>query len=186
MGNQIRYNLEEETLTQNKERLRATHETESPWLLHFKHSRWWKRWSRSKFAPHDARGTNGVSLWMQDGFLHGIKWIMFHGHLDYLQKPFLGDRPNTKPRDHGMHSERSQTLIMQQIRLDNFLYVKNWWCTLPCIPFLLSFMVPNCFYGWRLISMIICSLMLTNQGLIDMLSTTSVRTCAMIWRGPNL
>ena len=120
------------------------------------------------------------------GFLHGIKWIMFHGHLDYLQKPFLGDRPNTKPRDHGMHSERSQTLIMQQIRLDNFLYVKNWWCTLPCIPFLLSFMVPNCFYGWRLISMIICSLMLTNQGLIDMLSTTSVRTCAMIWRGPNL
>ena len=39
---------------------------------------------------------------------------------------------------------------------------------------------------WLEISMIICSLMLTNQGLIDMLSTTSVRTCAMIWRGPNL
>ena len=33
---------------------------------------------------------------------------------------------------------------------------------------------------WLEISMIICSLMLTNQGLIDMLSTTSVRTCAMI------
>jgi hypothetical protein len=26
---------------------------------------------------------------------------MFHGHLDYLQKPPLGRRPNTKPRDHG-------------------------------------------------------------------------------------
>ena len=35
------------------------------------------------------------------GFLHGIKWIMFHGHFDYSQKPPLGGRPNTKPRDHG-------------------------------------------------------------------------------------
>ena len=28
------------------------------------------------------------SMWMQDGcihgFLNGIKWIMFHGHLDYF------------------------------------------------------------------------------------------------------
>ena len=33
--------------------------------------------------------------WMSSlhGFLRGIKWIMFHGHLD----PFLGGRPNTKP-----------------------------------------------------------------------------------------
>ena len=28
--------------------------------LHFKHSRWWKRRSRSKFASHYAWGTNGV------------------------------------------------------------------------------------------------------------------------------
>ena len=40
---------------------------------------------------------------MQDGCkslhgpLHGIKWIMFHGHLDYSQKPPLGGRPNTNP-----------------------------------------------------------------------------------------
>ena len=27
-------------------------------------------------------------------FLHGIKWIMFHGHLDYFQKPPLGGSPN--------------------------------------------------------------------------------------------
>ena len=41
--------------------------------------------------------------WMQSlhGFLHGINWIMFHGHLDYFQKPPLGGRPNTKPGDHG-------------------------------------------------------------------------------------
>ena len=37
-----------------------THETESPWPLHFKHSHWWKRRSRSKFASHYAWGTNGV------------------------------------------------------------------------------------------------------------------------------
>ena len=34
-------------------------------------------------------------------FLHGIKRIMFHGHLEYFQKPFLGGMPNTKPGDHG-------------------------------------------------------------------------------------
>ena len=31
------------------------------------------------------------------GFLHGIEWIMFHGRLDYFEKPLLGGRPNTKP-----------------------------------------------------------------------------------------
>jgi hypothetical protein len=35
------------------------------------------------------------------GFLHGIEWIMFHGHLDCFQKPLLGGEPNTKPGDHG-------------------------------------------------------------------------------------
>ena len=47
------------------------------------------------------------SIWIQDGCkvymdsLHGIKWIMFHGHFDYFVKPPLGSRPNTKPGDHG-------------------------------------------------------------------------------------
>ena len=40
------------------------------------------------FASHYAWGTIGVCK---------CKWIMFHGHLDYFQKPPLGDRPNTKP-----------------------------------------------------------------------------------------
>jgi hypothetical protein len=31
-----------------------------PWPLHFKHSHWWKRRSRSKFASHYAWGTNKV------------------------------------------------------------------------------------------------------------------------------
>ena len=35
------------------------------------------------------------------GFLHGIEWIMFHGHLDYFPKPPLGGRSNTKPGHHG-------------------------------------------------------------------------------------
>ena len=37
-----------------------THETESRWPVHFKHSHWWKRRSRSKFASHYTWGTNGV------------------------------------------------------------------------------------------------------------------------------
>ena len=42
------------------------HETESLCLFHFKHSHWWKRWSRSKYASHYTWGTNRVSE-MQDG-----------------------------------------------------------------------------------------------------------------------
>jgi hypothetical protein len=44
---------------------------------------------------------NGRRKSSQHGFLHGIEWIMFHGHLDYFQKPPLEGTPNTKPRDHG-------------------------------------------------------------------------------------
>ena len=43
------------------------------------------------------------------GFLHGIQWIMFHGHLDYFLKPPLGGRPHTKPGDHG--TKRLQPLV---------------------------------------------------------------------------
>ena len=43
-----------------------THETEGPWPLYFKHSRWWKRRSRSKSASHYTRGTKR-SMCMQDG-----------------------------------------------------------------------------------------------------------------------
>ena len=40
--------------------------------------------------------------WMRSlhELLHGIEWIMFHGHLDYFQKPSLGGRLNTKRGDH--------------------------------------------------------------------------------------
>jgi hypothetical protein len=43
-------------------------------------------------------------MWMQDGCkvsMDCIKWIMFHGHLDYSQTPLLEGRLNTKPGDHG-------------------------------------------------------------------------------------
>jgi hypothetical protein len=57
-----------------------THKTESPWPIHFKHSHWCKRWSRSNFASHCTWGTNGICEYTIDvslhGFLHGIKWIM--------------------------------------------------------------------------------------------------------------
>ena len=53
------------------------------------------------------RSRDQRSMRMQDGcqslhgLLHGIKWIVFHGHLSYFPKPPLGGRPNTNPGDHG-------------------------------------------------------------------------------------
>ena len=35
------------------------------------------------------------------GFIHGIEWIIFHGHSDHLQKPPHEGRPNIKPGDRG-------------------------------------------------------------------------------------
>jgi hypothetical protein len=59
-----------------------------------------------------------LSMWMQDGcnslheFLHDIEWIMFHGHLDYFQKPPLGGRSNTKPGDHGTPNTHNRWFIL--------------------------------------------------------------------------
>ena len=50
-------------------------------------------------------------MWSLHGFLHGIKWIMFHGHLDYFQKPPLGGTPNTKPWDHSTPNTHTHRLI---------------------------------------------------------------------------
>ena len=32
---------------------------------------------------------NARWMWSLHGFLHGIEWIMFHGHLDYFKNRFL-------------------------------------------------------------------------------------------------
>ena len=59
------------------------------------------------------------SVWMQDGckvymdfFLHGIGWIMFHGHLGFFQEPSLGGRFDTKPRDHGTPNAHNRLFIL--------------------------------------------------------------------------
>ena len=52
--------------------------------------------------------------WMQSlhGFLYGIKWIMFHDHLDNFPIPPLGCRPNTKPADHGIPNAHHHWFIL--------------------------------------------------------------------------
>ena len=55
---------------------------------------------------------NARWMWSLHGFLHGIEWIMFHGHLDYFQKPPLGGRPNTKPGDHGTPNAHNRWFIL--------------------------------------------------------------------------
>ena len=37
---------------------------------------------------------------------------MFHGDLDYFQKPYLGGRPNTKPGDHGIPNAHNRWFIL--------------------------------------------------------------------------
>ena len=58
------------------------------------------------------------SKWMYDGckvytgFLHNIKWIKIHGHLDYFHKPPRGGRPNTKLGDHGTLNAHNHGFIL--------------------------------------------------------------------------
>ena len=55
---------------------------------------------------------NARWMWSLHGCLHGIKWIMFHGHLDYFQKPPLGGRSNTKLGDHGTPNAHNRWFIL--------------------------------------------------------------------------
>jgi hypothetical protein len=50
-------------------------------------------------------------MWSLHWFLHGIEWIVFHGHLDCFQKSTFGGRPNTKPRDHGTPNTHNHWFI---------------------------------------------------------------------------
>ena len=59
-----------------------THETKSPWPLHFKHSHWWKRRSRSKFLLYTMlRGTNIVCECKMDA---KSTWIPTWHRLDHV------------------------------------------------------------------------------------------------------
>jgi hypothetical protein len=55
-----------------------------------------------------------MARWMYNlhEILYGIKWIMFHGRLDYFQKPPLEGRPNTKPGDHGTPNAHNRWCIL--------------------------------------------------------------------------
>ena len=49
-------------------------------------------------------------MWSLHGFLYGIKWIMFHDHLDYFQKP--PNKPHTKPGDHDTPNSHNRWFIL--------------------------------------------------------------------------
>jgi hypothetical protein len=70
-----------------------THETESPWWLHFKHPHSQRRQSQSKFALHYAWGTYGICEYQDrwkvcmdpymapNGLCFMVTWIIFKNHL---------------------------------------------------------------------------------------------------------
>ena len=55
---------------------------------------------------------NARWAWSQHGFLHGIEWIMFHGHLNYFQRPSLGGWLDTKLGDHGTPNAYNRWFIL--------------------------------------------------------------------------
>jgi hypothetical protein len=56
--------------------------------------------------------TKYVNARWPHGFLHGIKWIMFHGHLDYIKKQPLEGRSNTKLGDHATPNTHNRRFIL--------------------------------------------------------------------------
>jgi hypothetical protein len=113
-GHKLRYEIKTTfgkisfNLRQTNTQRHFTHEIESLWPLHFKHSHCWQK-AELVQVRFTRRLRDQRSMWMQDGckvcmgtFLRGIKWIMFYAHLDHFQKPLLEGMPNTKPLgDHG-------------------------------------------------------------------------------------
>jgi hypothetical protein len=82
-----------------------THETESPWPLHLKHSRYGKVGAGPSSLLHTTlEGTNGVCECKMDA---KSTWIPTWHQMDHVSwslglfsKPLLGGRPNIKPWDH--------------------------------------------------------------------------------------
>ena len=81
------------------------------------HSHWWKKVELVQ-VHFTLCVRDQPSTWMQDGckvymdFYMASKWIMFCSHLDYLKKPPLGGRPNTKQRDHGIRNAYNHWFIL--------------------------------------------------------------------------
>jgi hypothetical protein len=99
--------------------------------LHFKHSHWWKRRSRSKFASHYTWRTNGVCKCKMD-----VKstWIpTWHEKIHvswslelFFQKPPLGGTPNTKPWDHRTLNAHNRCFILLH-HLRGPTWIQNHW-----------------------------------------------------------
>ena len=63
------------------------------------------------------------ATWMESlhGFLHGTKWNVFRGHLDYFQNWPLGGRPNTKPGDHGTNVDLFYFIMCEDSHESTFI-----------------------------------------------------------------
>ena len=94
-----------------------THETEGPWRLHFKHSHWWKRWSRSRFASHYAWGTTGVRECKKDV---KFTWILTWHRLDHVSWS-LGLFTQNHLLDIGLTQIR-ETMVLQNFTTIDLLY----------------------------------------------------------------
>ena len=96
---------------------------------------------------------NGVSewRWIQSlhGFVHDIKWIVFHGHLDdYFQKPPLEGGLNTKSGDHGNPKSHIYWFIIIFIMCEDLAWIDFHWNSIWLRAW--SHMTPH--YNWGLVT----------------------------------
>ena len=62
-------------------------------------------------GPTEYANTRWIMVNLHE-LLYDIIWIMFHGHLDYFQKPHLGGRRNTKQGDHDTMNSHNRWFIL--------------------------------------------------------------------------
>ena len=84
--------------------------------VNFKHSHWWERRSRSKFASHYDGGTNEACKCKMD--VKSIRILTWHWmdhvswSLGYFQQPPLRGRPHTTLGDHGTPNAHNHGFII--------------------------------------------------------------------------
>ena len=94
-----------------------THATESPWPLHFKHSHWWKRWSRSNSASRYAWGTNGACECKVDV---NPTWFSTWHQKDRVSRS-LGLFPKNHLLEVGL-TQSKETIAFQMLTIVNLCY----------------------------------------------------------------
>ena len=101
----------------------VTHESESTWPLHFKHSHWWKRRSLSKFTSHYSWRNNGVHEYELD-----VKSAWIHSYMASNGSFFMviGTTSKNHLLDVGLSQDR-KIMTLRTLTILNLLSIYHVW-----------------------------------------------------------